>query len=471
MEIRYTMRKPPESANITMDRIQEIAKNCGTYPVLIYCLITRGFTEQDILDLFNDKSPLKHLRNADRAAYIIAGHLKENHKIEIFADYDVDGITSGYLMYYGLAIAKEIIGSSSEISVYYPQRSEGYGINIDFCKKAIENKTGFVITVDNGISKKEEIKYLKDSGIDVLVTDHHEPNKNNIPDCLIVNPCYNDTSRSYLAGVGVVYHVVLELLRSFEEKLNWYDIPMSIVMLGTISDVMPISPENSYFIKHGLDELNNGRGNYFLNKMKEYDTNIEYTPKDISFTVAPRLNAASRMGDTNLGADGFFSHDDDKIQNIIKKLETTNKDRKSITDKAKKAIEKLDPKDARIVAFNGKKFKDGTHGIIAGEITKRFEDLVGFVYSEKEPGILSGSVRCNNPNLDLPRLFKEQKDLGNLLSYAGHASACVISVEKKKLKEFVKSFSKSFDSLKPWKSLIVFRLPLRSFLYSLYRTY
>ena len=186
--------------NVDADRLVRIT---GANKTLINILLNRGFSSTDIQQilLYPNKCLLdaNTLTNALKAAEKIK-HFIDNYEddgmIVIFADYDTDGITSGYIMG---QVLSELFGN---VFIYYPNRTEGYGLNMEFCKKVVnkEFEHKLVITVDNGTTAVNEIEYLTNNGVDVIVTDHHTP-KEILPNCLIVNPhVHNDTRFKHLAG-------------------------------------------------------------------------------------------------------------------------------------------------------------------------------------------------------------------------------------------------------------------------------
>ncbi len=450
MKTDYIARRPDPSVAIDKDRISQLAFDCNSYPVLVYALLCRGFKEEEIKDLLTSESPGGKilsfpLNMTHMASAIILRHLQLGNKIGIFADYDCDGITSGYVMKTGLEQIKNHIGSQSIIALHYPQRADGYGLNNDYCHKAAEAGIKLIVTVDNGVATKEQCDLLSSLGVELVVTDHHEANKLTKPNTIIVDPCVSDVSRSYLAGVAVAYNTVLATAARVELELD-DDIYMPAVMLGTISDCMPMTYENACYIKRGLNAVNAGKSPFFSTMREKDKAVLDYTPVDISFNIAPKVNAASRMGDTRLGAAGLFLSDTTKIETVIEQLCELNDKRKECTNEAKEAVVKIADNGKKLIAFNGKGYQKGIHGIIAGEITKKFPDYPAFVYCVVD-GICKGSVRCNNNGIDAMDMFRQLKSMGYLESCAGHANACVITVKEDKLDAFVDEFTKLYDSM------------------------
>lgn len=451
----YIKRQPPQDVAMTNESVGKLAQDCNTYAILVQAMLNRGYGENQIRNLIINARQASYdvssipLNGAIEAAELIAKHIQADGRIGIFADYDCDGITSGYVMAEGIRDAIGQLNSKAAVGVYYPQRAEGYGLSMKYCKEAVRKQLTLVITVDNGITTKEQVNYLKRCGVEVLVTDHHQPNKTTLPDCLIVDPCYNDKERGYLAGVAVAYNVVVAL-HGMTQTFTDTDKYMPVVATGTISDCMPMTYENSCYVKAGIEKIDEGKAPAILDMLRQ--ESLKTTPTDISFNVAPLVNASSRMGDTRIAAAGFFAKDKETVTKVLEKLNSLNNERKSVTNIAKKEVAKIQLGDNdRIVLFDGKDFNKGIHGIIAGEIAKRYEDYPAFVYQtyadDDGTMVCSGSIRCNNEALDSMKVFNQLKQQGVLRSCAGHKAACVITVEWSKLDEFRVGFSNIYDSL------------------------
>ena len=219
MRMRYELRKPSEEVALSTEEMVKIALEAGSHPVLVYALLNRGFKKSEVRDILMSEDDCALMRTplngAEEAADRILSAIKSDERIGIFADYDCDGITSGFVMRWGLTAIKRALHSNAAIYLYYPQRKDGYGLSNAYCKAA-KGKLDLVITVDNGIATREQEEILWGYGIDLIVTDHHEPKNATLPalkSTPIVDPCYNDIDRSYLAGVAVAYNVVFTAAR------------------------------------------------------------------------------------------------------------------------------------------------------------------------------------------------------------------------------------------------------------------
>ena len=188
--------------------IEEISNKLNIDKDIIEFLINQGYNENEI-NLLTNKNyetllPNDNITNVKEAAYLISNYIEDNEaSIYIFSDYDSDGINAGYIIYDTLVKTKKALESKCFIDLYIPQRAEGYGLNMIWCKEVIKDKSNkiLVITADNGITKKDEVAFLKAHNIEVLITDHHEPQEKYLPDTLIVDPHLHDLNNNNALGL------------------------------------------------------------------------------------------------------------------------------------------------------------------------------------------------------------------------------------------------------------------------------
>lgn len=422
-------------------------------------LINRGITAQNNIDkLFNSIneaiiSPY-NLINAKEAANRISEYLKNpNAIIYVYADYDSDGINSGYVMTRALQKV-----SKCPVIVKYPNRIDGYGLSMDFCKEIVEkhqsfedfklNKDILVITVDNGITKVDEVKYLKDNGIEVIITDHHESTEDGVPDCLIVDPhnkeIVQDDSCKHLCGCGVAFKIAQLALENF----NRFDMMefTPYLAIATLSDVMPLTDENIAFIQYGLEIMNSNNCPAGIKQLMK-SCNIDVmTAKDILWTVAPMLNACGRMGDTELGADMFFQTE--YLEDIVNRIIQVNEKRKALTKKAQKDLSKLNFDNHNVCIIPTDEYPIGIVGIIAGKVAEQF-NKPAIIVSKGKDNSYHGSVRSVN-GIDMKTLLEEAKKLNIVDTVGGHKEACACGFtldNLDKLNEFFDSCDMITESL------------------------
>ncbi|MED1125389.1 single-stranded-DNA-specific exonuclease RecJ [Bacillus atrophaeus] len=376
------------------------------------------------------------LVNVEQAAKEIIEAVQNNAEIWVFADYDVDGITSGFVMTDFLRKT-----TNNDVYVYYPDRVNGYAINMDFCKTLVKRKAEegiehmLVITVDNGTTCVDEVKYLKENGIEIVVTDHHQP-KETLPDCTVVNPhIVEDKTYHHLCGCSTAFKVVQVIEdmvnNSGEDLTSQY---LFAVAFGTVADMMPMTPENIAMVRMGLEQVNSKECPKALKHFKSYIGKKKLNPSDIGWEVGPRLNACGRMGDIDKGAMLLFMDDEDNksdIMDVIIEIEELNEERKSLTKKAEKELAKLDFDNDYVCIFDATGYPAGISGIIAGRMAERYKK-VSLVMSGDE--VLVGSARCPQ-GFNLQTLLSDQVEKGNLLGFGGHEQAAGFTVHVDKIED------------------------------------
>lgn len=389
---------------------------------------------------------------ASEAAKKIIKHIvKPRNKIYIFGDYDADGITSTVL----LKVFLESFKLNTKFDIRLPERKEGYGLNLEYCKEVIEdgyysNEDKLVITVDNGITCVKQVELLNSYGIDTVIIDHHMPIKDSIPKAVICDPHMEslsdkeDYEGKNLAGVAVVYKVC-QCINSYanaNRQINMKDF-LPLAAIGTISDIMNLDEENTALVMTGLNELKNPSDN---NRFKTlYKTisqhlnskNILYSM--IAWDLAPRLNACGRISTPKTAAKLFFSYKDtqSKIKDILRELDSINNDRKKYSTAAKMEIEKkYDFSNDLICCCELKTAPEGILGQVAGIVLEKEQKPV-FVLKRKE-NLLVGSGRSP---FDITDILNEEK--GNTVHFfAGHKQAFGIQIYADKINEFKNSLSK-----------------------------
>jgi len=431
--------------NITAQEIKKLAQELDRDELIIKILLNRGFTNEQIRITLNDWHeailPPRELTNALEAANLITEYLKNpNAEIWIYGDYDVDGITSTYIMSEAL---KEVANCS--VNGFYPNRNEGYGLSMRFCENLVElkrDKDILVITVDNGITKIEEVKYLKEHNIEVLITDHHVA-KETVPDCLIVDPHNNNEPDTFkhLCGASVAFKVAQLVQENFNvnNMINY----VYAVAIATVTDMMPLNhPENFAFLNYGLTHMNSKECPPGIKAFKEFSGKDILTSTDIGWELGPRLNSCGRLNQTEFASILFTETDKEALDDYIIELEQMNAKRKSYSDKAKKMIKKLNFDNDKVCVIKSNDYPEGVIGIIAGEVQKKF-NKPALVLHEKD-GMLVGSARTAN-GVNLQKLFSFEESKGNIVSFGGHAAAAGIQVNANKLDDLKASFNKNIE--------------------------
>ena len=368
------MRKKWELFEANETQIEELKNKYNINSLLAKILVNKGIVEEEQIRKFLNPTRSDFydpflMPDMDKAINRIIEAIEKKEKLIIYGDYDVDGITS-------ITVLKSFLEERGlNIDTYIPNRiDEGYGLN----KKAIEtiakNKYKLIITVDCGISCKNEIDYAKELGIETIVTDHHEVGEE-LPDALaVVDAKRKDSKYPFreLAGVGVVFKLIqaLGIKLNLDEKqyLKYLD----IVCIGTISDIVPLIDENRVIAKLGLllvkETKNLGLRSILMSSgYKKIDSST------ISFGVAPRINACGRMGDADKALQLFLSKNINEIDKLTYQLNEYNSKRqqieKEIFKDALEQIKKENQENKRTIVVAGNNWHHGVIGIVSSKIT------------------------------------------------------------------------------------------------------
>ena len=413
-------------------------------PILAQLLINRGTKEALSARIFL-KADLKDLRDPyifkdmERAVDRILKAINSDERILIYGDYDVDGISSIALLFF---ILKEF---TLNLYYYIPNRfQEGYGLNEKAIDIAFENNFKLIVTVDCGINSICEIRKANNYGIDVIVIDHHQPQKE-VPSAMaIINPKY-DTNYPFreLAGVGVSYKVVqalyLKLKRNQDDLRNLLD----YVALGSIADSVPFIDENRILIKCGLKVLNQTDKEGL--KALIVESGVDYGnlgTKEVNFALAPRINAAGRLDDPKLALELLLTDSESKAKYLSRKLSEINKYRQDVGDNILRearefAFKQVEDEDNKVLVLASEDWNQGVIGIIASRLVDELNRPI--IIISKKDGIGKGSGRSIK-GFHLYKALELCKDI--LINFGGHQLAAGITIEYNKIPEFKSRINK-----------------------------
>ena len=395
----------------------------------------------DMLDPFQ----MKNMRHAvDR----IQEALVNQENILIYGDYDVDGITSCSLLYLYL---KEF---TDRVFYFIPDRlKEGYGFSLRGVEEAKKQNVTLIITVDCGITANDEIAAAQESGIDVIVTDHHEPSAEMPKAYAILNPMQPECPYPFkgLAGVGVAFKLVYAMNKTIgweTERLIQYT---DLVAIGSAADIVPLVGENRILVKEGIDRINE-RHNIGLNALLDVASmnNCFIGTGQILFGIAPRINAVGRLGSAERAVGLFTTNNRIKVYEIANVLEEENRMRKSIEEETFKEAVKIaenefdaDSRDPLVLGKEG--WHPGVIGIVASRLVDRFYRPVVMVAMDE--GIGKGSIR-SVPEFDVFTAL--QQCGGHLKEFGGHKYAAGLTVEEPQFQAFKDSFKRVVrESIRP----------------------
>ncbi|MBI5097664.1 MAG: single-stranded-DNA-specific exonuclease RecJ [Nitrospirae bacterium] len=418
--------------------LEYLSNKASISPILAQILVNRGIKDTDsIKDFLNPSLDNFHdpflLPDMDKAVERLRLAVKRDETLFIHGDYDADGITSTALLVSALKKYK--------LKTFYhiPNRiKEGYGISNIGIDKAKACGANLIITADCGISSEGEILTALSMGIDVIVTDHHEP-PDKLPDAIaVIDPHRKDSEYpfKYLAGVGVAFKLIQALFQSTERKtqsteLNEY---LDLVAIGTIADSVSLTDENRIFATFGLQEINNEScraGIKALKKAAVIEKNI--SSGQLSFTIVPRINAAGRLDDAGEVVELFLTQDEEKASAIAGLLEQQNRKRQKIEGEVlKSALDMITPHQLdNAIVLSSHDWHPGVIGIVASRIADMFYRPV-FLFSVKD-SIAKGSARSIQ-SFHLYDAIAECSDL--LLGFGGHRQAAGLRMTVDNLQTF-----------------------------------
>lgn len=420
----------------------EISKNFNISPLTAIILYNRGIREdgqiKDFLarDLSGMHDPFL-MKDMDKAVERILLAKKNNEKITIYGDYDVDGITSIAILY------KYLKNMGLEVGFYVPDRMvEGYGVNKDALDKIKADGTAVIITVDTGITAIEEADYAKSIGIDFIITDHHEC-KESIPDVYAaIDPKRKDCEYPFksLAGVGVVFKLI-QALDSSEPIENLMDEYADLMCLGTVADISPLIDENRVIVTEGLKRFKTTK-NIGLKALIDVSTNGKaITTSTIGYTIAPRINASGRLGCASTSVELFLTEDEEEAAKLADSLCHENTLRQQTEQKMfKEALEYIEQhpgiKDDDILVIPHENWHHGIVGIVSSKITEKYY----------KPSILfavdGDSAKGSGRSIAGFNLFGALENCSGLLEkFGGHELAAGLTIKAENIEDFRKKIN------------------------------
>ncbi|MEG1751579.1 MAG: single-stranded-DNA-specific exonuclease RecJ [Clostridia bacterium] len=432
------MRYQKHKFDAEQDKINLFSKQFGISPLIMKIIMSRGFKTKEDIDnfLYAEKLPLQNpmlLSGIFEAVVKIRLAITKKENILIFGDYDVDGVSATAIM---LKTLKEL---GANASYFLPNRFiDGYGLTcnaIDKIKKKFN--PSLIITVDCGISCKNEIAYAKTKGIEIIVTDHHEIPPE-LPETICINPKIAEQQFTFkhLCGTGVAYKLSCALIG---EKSAQKFLP--IVAIATIADIVPLIGENRVLIKKAKTMMGQlPKGLRYLFQINNISPETA-TAHEIAFKIAPKLNASGRMGDAGDSLELYFETDLDKIKKLAQKIIKHNQKRQaicaSVYDDCVSMLSKIDLTEKRVIVLYSKNWDQGILGIVASKIADEFCRPC-FLFSEIENEILKGSARSVQ-GINIHKMIAMQSNI--LETYGGHSSAAGLALKK----EFIQLFENNLE--------------------------
>lgn len=426
------------TAKPNLETVRSLARSCGFTPLAAAALCARGIDTPEAARAFLETDPAKlHdpmlLPDMAKARDTIRRAIEQGKKIAVFGDYDVDGVTSTCVM------TRVLRSLGADVRHYIPDRlSEGYGLSMGAMDRLAQDGIGLIVTVDSGVSAFEEIARARELGMEVVVTDHHEC-REELPDAnAVVNPKRADSTYPFaeLAGVGVAFKLACALAGDGQQRaiLEQY---ADLVALGTVADVMPLVGENRIIVAAGLRrmaETQNVGLSMLLHESGQQGKRL--TASTISFILAPRINAAGRLGHADMAAELFLTDDPRRAQTLAMALCEQNKQRQATENQIlEQALQKLrreyDPLEDQVIVLAGEDWHHGVIGIVSSRICDRY--ACPTVLIALEDGIGKGSGR----SVKGFNLYEALCDSAPLLErFGGHELAAGLTIREENIQQF-----------------------------------
>lgn len=432
-------------AKVNKERAIAMANRLEIPPLLAMMLDIRGITkEEDVINFLQENKEFSDpflMKDMDKAVERITTAVENGEKICVYGDYDADGVTSTSLLY---GYLRDSLGA--DVMFYIPTRTgEGYGMNKGAVDKIHSLGVTLIITVDNGISAREEIDYANSLGIDTVITDHHMPS-GAIPKAVaVVNAHQQDDKSPFkdFSGVGVAFKLVMAIEGEYADVDSLLENFSDIATLGTIGDIVPLVGENRTLVKNGLRHIQNS-DRIGINAMKQESgiAEKEINSSNVAFTLVPRINAGGRLGSSEKSVNLLLTEDEDEAVTIADKLGMDNRERQSIEKEILASIDEEVRRTPNIVndkilVFAGKGWHQGVVGIAASRI-KDIYDKPTIIIGIDDDGVARGSGRSVEGFSLCDAVFACSE---HLTHYGGHPMAVGISLEKEKINDFRKAIN------------------------------
>lgn len=415
--------------------VQQLCDRFRIRPLLAALLAARGHSVEEAEFFlssshdFHDPFLMKGMREAaDR----IQEALRRKEKLLIYGDYDADGVSSTSLL---IRLFRML---DADFIYRIPHRvKDGYGLHTQLLEEAKAEGVTLVVTVDTGITAVEQAEDARRMGLDLIITDHHEPPER-VPDAVaVVNPKQDDCTYPFegLAGVGVAFKLAHALLGRVPEELSAY------AALGTVADLMPLTGENRSIVKLGLERLRTAPPEGFRAMLRVAGAQPgEVSANTIGFAIAPRINAVGRLESADDAVKLLVSDDAVEADAIARRLDGLNKERQRMVEAAAaEALEMVErkggPGDAIVVGSEA--WNPGIIGIVASRLVERYYRPTVVLAFDPETGMGKGSAR-SIPGFHLYDALKKCEELFD--HFGGHESATGLSLSRDKLEAFEAAF-------------------------------
>ncbi len=424
----WTLKAPPLGAALSHAQQRAIAERLEVSPLLVHLMTLRGLSSPAAMDRYLSPGlrylyPLEKWPGIEAGAILIRDALAQNRRLAVWGDYDVDGITA-------TALVKDFLSHRNvEVVHHIPDRLDfGYGLHSEGIRNLAALGVGLLLTVDCGIANIKEIQEAKALGMDVIVTDHHLPGQT-LPEAdIIINPKLDGWPSQELSGVGLSFLLMGALNRLLPGPQADIRDYLDLVALGTIADVVPLDEQNRILVKNGLLLIEEGRrpGIQALKEISGLGPDERVGAGTIGFALAPRINAAGRIGDPDLALRLLLEKDSETARSLATQLDKLNAKRKLEEQRILEEAIAQAESQLHLPGFvlHSEHWHSGIIGIVASRIVERFHRPC--LILTKENGIFKGSGR-STPSFDLYQALLSCKQC--LYKFGGHKQAAGLKLE------------------------------------------
>ncbi len=440
--------------------VQQVEQRAGVSPVVAQLLTSRGVVDSEEIRTFLD-AKLVELRDpvllpgVEEAAKRILAAVRDNRRIVIYGDYDADGMTSTAILHECI----RLIGG--DVGYHVPNRlDDGYGLNCDAIEQLEKRGTSMIISVDCGIASIEPAKKARELGLELIVTDHHQFGDELPCADVLVHPALPGHHYPFagLCGAGVAFKLAWAICQIDSESdkvkptLRAFLLrALGLAAIGTIADVVPLVDENRILVRHGLKSLRHSPilGLDCLMRCVKLDSKPELSAEDVAFMLAPRLNAAGRLGQAQLGVELLITQSRERAESLAEYIHELNKSRdsldRSIYIAANKQIkERFDPANDPALVLSGRGWHAGVIGIVAGRIAEKYNRPTVIITMDQaalKPAMGSARSACG---VNLHQALEHCSD--HLVSHGGHAAAAGLKIDEAQLEDFREEFCEYVES-------------------------